>query len=500
MKIFILTEAGKKYGLGHITRCIALYDAFVQKGEKPCFIINSGKDIKDVLGKRKSNIYDWAKKTKKTFDLLNDADIAIIDSYTAPSAFYEKLSSLVRLSVYLDDYGRIDYPKGIVVNGGFWAREIKYSRKTGQGYLLGPDYALLRNVFRSVPKKRINKNPKNVLLTFGGADPQNITVKLLKELDRKYPELIKTVVVGKYNACLKSIEKVISEKDRLVCNADANEMKKIMAKADVAVSAAGQTLYELARMGVPALAVLTADNQKYNAKAWQALGGISCTKIDQGKDPVRMILERFEKLISYNIRESFYKTFQVDITGEGAGNIVDVLIQRSKNMLDRPGPGHDNIFVAIRAVDQKDCRDMWTWRNRPEARKWSFSKEVIGFEDHKKWFERKLKDNKVRMYIAENFSGGKIGHIRFDEIFSEAMVSIHLNPQYYGRGFGSKVIKKATETFLKGNCRTNEIVAEINSDNIASKKAFGRAGYKFSKSILRKGAHTDIFKFKRNYV
>ena len=59
------------------------------------------------------------------FELVKNADIAIIDSYLAKKFFYENLSYIVKTPVYIDDYKRLDYPKGFVVNGNINAEESK---------------------------------------------------------------------------------------------------------------------------------------------------------------------------------------------------------------------------------------------------------------------------------------------------------------------------------------------------------------------------------------
>ena len=49
MKVYILTEGGYDIGIGHVTRCLSLYQAFEVKGIKPFFIINGDETVKDLL-------------------------------------------------------------------------------------------------------------------------------------------------------------------------------------------------------------------------------------------------------------------------------------------------------------------------------------------------------------------------------------------------------------------------------------------------------------------
>jgi UDP-2,4-diacetamido-2,4,6-trideoxy-beta-L-altropyranose hydrolase len=51
-------------------------------------------------------------------------------------------------------------------------------------------------------------------------------------------------------------------------------MKDLLTEADVAVTGGGQILNELARVGVPTVAIGLADNQYSNLEGWQARGFI----------------------------------------------------------------------------------------------------------------------------------------------------------------------------------------------------------------------------------
>ena len=101
MKVFIITEGGKDTGLGHMTRCCSLYDAFAQRGVTPTLLLN-GNTAKGLLKNRRKIVFDWLRDNRKLFAMVRGADIAIIDSYLAPLSFYKKISGIVNIPVYLD--------------------------------------------------------------------------------------------------------------------------------------------------------------------------------------------------------------------------------------------------------------------------------------------------------------------------------------------------------------------------------------------------------------
>lgn len=134
--------------------------------------------------------------------------------------------------------------------------------------------------------------------------------------------------------------------------------------------------------------------------------------------------------------------------------------------------------VVLRRLTERDSKDIWLWRNHPEVRKNFFNTEPVPWREHKKWFTSKIKDPETKIYIAM-CGKHKIGVIRFEIENDVVRISINLNPDFLGKGLGSKVIRQGTEKFYKETKSKKPIIAEIKKDNIAIQKALDRAGYSF---------------------
>jgi len=239
MKVFIITEGGKNIGFGHITRCLSLYQAFEERGIKPKFIVNEDNNIECFLNGANYQLLNWIEKRDKLFELIKDADIAIIDSYLADISIYNTLSELVKTPVYVDDNKRLSYPDGLVLNGNIHAETLNYPKKNGITYLLGTKYTPLRKEFWEIPEKNIKEKIETIMVTFGGDDVKNMTPKVLEFLNGKYPNLIKNLIIGRAFQNIDEIKKCADKNTNLIYYPDAEKIKETMLKSDIAISAGG---------------------------------------------------------------------------------------------------------------------------------------------------------------------------------------------------------------------------------------------------------------------
>ena len=495
MKTLILTEGGSNCGFGHLTRCGALYDAFDEKKIDAEMIVNTNEDISKTSGGKNYKTLDWLESRRRLSDIIKGKDIVVIDSYLADIGVYRYISENIEIPVYLDDTKRLDYPRGIVVNGALYGKGMDYPKRKDITYLLGTKFLPLREEFCDLPGKNIAEEVKVLMVTFGGDDLCDMTPKVLKVLVDKYPCLIKKVIVGKGFRNVSEIEKNKDGLTEIVYCPDAGGMKEIMLKSDIAISAGGQTLYELARVGVPTVTIPVAENQLNNSRYLQKNGFIGYPGLLENEDTLFDKLPAYvDRLMSYKERAKRSEAVRQCVVGNGAENIVDAILEKASTVACAE---KKEVDIALRSADQNDCYDIWSWRESSEVRKWSFNKKKIDYCDHEKWFMTKLRDINTAIYIVENERRGKLGQIRFEKYENGiACVSVNLNPIYLGQGLGSRVIKEGMKFFVEKEKRVNEIVAEVMSKNVASEKAFLKAGYVRSSKATKVGRVSLVFNVK----
>lgn len=300
MKAIFITEGGSIYGMGHITRCLSLFMAFKERNINGEFIINGNAGIKEAP----HVFYDWNENVQRLHDEIITSDIVILDSYHAKNEVVTEITKYSRLPVFIDDYRRLTYDRGVIINWTPFA-EKKYTTSSNPrcSYLLGCQYVSLRKPFWNIAEKKINANVSEILITMGGGDIRNICPRVLNLLlKHTSANILKTVAIGQ-SFSRENVNELrnISEGNssiELVFFPDGNKMLELFLKADIVISAGGQTLCELARVGAPTVAVLIIDNQITDIEGWLYAGFIDDAISWEGEFIDDKILIALNRLIS----------------------------------------------------------------------------------------------------------------------------------------------------------------------------------------------------------
>lgn len=301
--LLIRSDASVSMGTGHIMRMIALAQAWQDGGGEAVFLCAEITPALEVRLKEEGFLLEKIQASPGSREDL-DATCAVIARYGADSIpvaldgyqfdadFQLGLKKAGCRLLVMDDYGHAAfYHADWVLNQNISAREELYaSRAPHTRLLLGTNFALLRREFLKYRgwQRQIPEIARKVLVTLGGADPDNVTGKVIQALAPLDIEV--KVVVGGSNPHLPKLQKALASletqpaKIELVLN--PTDMPGLMAWADLAIAAGGSTAWELAFMGLPSLFVILAENQVAIATELESAGlGVCLGKgIDLGKD------------------------------------------------------------------------------------------------------------------------------------------------------------------------------------------------------------------------
>lgn len=259
MNILIFTEIGESIGYGHVVRCSVLYDLFNENGHNVTFILYGKTKIYEVVGNRKYQFIDWHDENVLNNIKIDSNTISVVDSYSASYKINELISMNSYNTIFIDDNNRMDYPPGIILNPTIYGNEMKNNLIDKKKYFSGVKFILLRKAFFKNENNNIRDNIINILITLGGS---NIT-HLYKEILDTIESIGKNYTINIISPSDIPIGSYIN-KIRVYKNISAYEVNELMQKSDLAISAGGQTLYELIKVGVPTIVFCLADNQRRN--------------------------------------------------------------------------------------------------------------------------------------------------------------------------------------------------------------------------------------------
>lgn len=321
MKVIIATEAGGGIGSGHLSRSAGLGRGFEERGLEPEIILNSTGQRADEFSDGRIENFDWLSRKDLFLERIDNTDIVIVDSYLADAQLCRRIADKAGTAVFFDDYNRIEYPDGVIINGSIAAEAIGYRNDNGRQYLLGKDYAPLRRAFWDVKQKVIKDDINDVLITFGGNVNCGFVEKLLAFLASVYPAMRYHVVSAAGN-----IAAVGGVRVSFYSALDDEGMCGLMSDCDVCLCGGGQTTYELARLGSVIVAVCFADNQTLNLDSWKASGFIDDWCRFDDRNVFEKIGKAIEKLGRVSLRQKRSDIGRALVDGQGVRRIVDFLL------------------------------------------------------------------------------------------------------------------------------------------------------------------------------
>ena len=330
--ILIRADANETIGTGHVMRCLSIAKAFAEKGEEVLFVTADHRADGLIYGFRTECLDTlWTDMDAEIDEMINvvrknNPDLLLVDSYYVTEKYFNALSGLTK-TVYIDDLNKSQWNVDCLINYNVFGTVFDYSwyERAGKKLLLGPCYAPLRIEFSGI-KKHFTKNEiTDVFVSAGGADPEGITERIIESICPNWPDVQFHFVVGQLNPRIQSIKQ--KKSGNIMLHINEQHMAELMQKCDIAISAAGSTLYELCACGIPTITYTLADNQLMAAEVFQNLGVMLNAGDCRGDDHFMDKLTTCFKCIAneLKIREDMSSNMQNLVDGLGARRIVNEL-------------------------------------------------------------------------------------------------------------------------------------------------------------------------------
>jgi len=310
MRFAFRADASVQIGTGHVMRCLTLADALRQRGAQSTFICRPhAGHLLDLVEQRGHEAIalppaddsfiapadpahakwlgtDWLSDAKQTQQALGDqvVDWLVVDHYALDSRWEQTMRSKAQRIMVIDDLADRPHDCDLLLdqNLGRQAQDYNGLLSPHTPTLIGPAYALLRPEFaqwrENSLQRRTHPQLKNLLITMGGVDQNNVTGQVLDALAcYELPtDLRITVVMGPHAPWLSQVQTQAAVMPRSTqVLAGVNNMAQLMAESDLCIGAAGGSAWERCALGVPTLVAILAANQHSGAMALQSTGAAS---------------------------------------------------------------------------------------------------------------------------------------------------------------------------------------------------------------------------------
>jgi UDP-2,4-diacetamido-2,4,6-trideoxy-beta-L-altropyranose hydrolase len=357
MRIAFRADASLQIGTGHVMRCLTLADALRERGAQSTFICRRhAGHLLDLIKQRGHEAIalppaddafiapadpfhakwlgtDWTSDAAQTSQALGEqvVDWLVVDHYALDRRWEQALRPHARRIMAIDDLADRPHDCDLLLDQNLGRQSQDYCGLLNchTQTLIGPTYALLRPEFaqwRKYSLQRRNKPQlKNLLITMGGVDQANATGQLLDALTHcELPaDLCITVVMGPTAPWLAQIQAQATVMPRPTqVLAGVSNMAQLMAESDLCIGAAGSTSWERCCLGLPAIQLVLADNQKGINAALELAGSVLTVQLHklQAESP-----SVFAKVSRSHVLCDLSKNAAVACDGLGANKTVQWL-------------------------------------------------------------------------------------------------------------------------------------------------------------------------------
>ena len=285
--ILFVVKGNKEVGLGHVYNTLIIANDITEHNIH--FLVE--KDSK--LGFEKIKSKNFSVSLQKNDNIIEDIlelkpDVVINDRLTNEVNYIKTLKKHNIKVINIEDNSESSNFADLVINAIYSTKEFIPNHYYGYQYYILRDEFILQT-----PVKNINEKVQNVLISFGGTDPNNLTYKVL---DSIYEYCIENQIqISVIFGLGYDQEETIKKFKKIKVYKDIKNISEHMIKSDIIFAAMGRMMYEIASLGIPA--ILMAQNKRELTHTF-GYGQNGFINLGYGKEVSnKTILENFIKLV-----------------------------------------------------------------------------------------------------------------------------------------------------------------------------------------------------------
>lgn len=272
----IRADGNAKIGAGHLMRCLTIADELrkLVDSRRILFVCADLQSAELAVKRGYQTFLLWSDPCDMEAEFSawsripaenKETNVIIVDSYFVTKRYLQKLREYGSVTL-LDDMGEDRFPVDRIINYNAFSDTGRYEalyRDTDVELILGSAYAPIRPQF-SEKAYAVRERVENVLITTGGGDIDNIAGRILERITEKETSKMLNyhLIIGNFNPHYERMKALEKESAHIHVYHNVQDMAELMCRCDLAVTAGGSTVYELAAMGVPFICFSYAENQE----------------------------------------------------------------------------------------------------------------------------------------------------------------------------------------------------------------------------------------------
>ncbi len=243
--ILFVVAGNSKIGMGHVYNALSIANEILS--HSVVFLVDKNSEL--AFKKISESNYKVILQEKPTIQehiFAIGPDVIVNDMLDTSVKYMKLLKQRGYKLINFEDLGAGSKLADTVINAMYPEKEIL------ENHFFGSNYFILRDEFLFTPNKIVAKEVTNILISFGGVDPNNYTeriIKLLLPLVNDY-NLTITVVTGMGYENVKRLDKYGG---LIILKRNTPSMSNEILNADLIFTSAGRTTFEIASIGTPAI-------------------------------------------------------------------------------------------------------------------------------------------------------------------------------------------------------------------------------------------------------
>ncbi len=472
-RVIFRADGGPAIGGGHVMRSLALAAAFADHGWKVGFAA-SAETLKS-MPQLSASPYD---KLSLPDDSADEAaamaaqwpqgcDLLVVDHYGRDAALERACRPWAREILVIDDLADRQHDADLLADSGAQSASAYEALVPSRCRVLaGPAYAIVHPNFllarEAALPRRDGRAVARILVAFGQMDPDNATALALDAIELAGFTGAVDVVLGQSAPHLAAIRR--RAKGRTTLHVNAATMPALMATSDLAIGAGGVTAFERCCLGLPAIAIEIAANQRgviaqlAGKSALASAGAQSAVTKEQLAEMLRTLLA------DAGARKAMAAAGAALVDGKGSVRIYLAAIAEEKSKRGQP--------VGTRLAEASDEAWLLGLQSAPETRRYANNPAVPSAAEHAVWFNRTRSDP-ARLLLIVEVAGKAAGMLRLDRGPEDITVSIAVAPEFQRDGIGRAALRLASRIAPGRILR-----AQVHRDNAASLALFSAEGYR----------------------